>query len=115
MSDPEFQFPASIWSILGRRWTIVILQNLSAIEARRFTELKRSLRVSSTMLSQRLQELEREGLVSKQIYDSVPPKVEYRLTSVATELLHIMEDICKWHASREPGKVHQLGMNQIAL
>jgi DNA-binding HxlR family transcriptional regulator len=115
MSDPEFQFPASIWRMLGRRWTIAILQNLSAIQARRFTELKKSLRVSSTMLSQRLQELEREGLVSKQIYDSVPPKVEYRLTPRATELQHIMEGLRTWHARREPEKAHELGMNPIAL
>lgn len=114
MSDPEFLRAAGIWKVLGRRWTLAILENLNAVEALRFTELKRSLTISGTVLSRRLLELEREGLVSKQIYDSVPPKVEYRLTPSATELVLIMEDLCTRHARRNSEKAHQLGMNLIS-
>ena len=55
--------------------------------------------ISSTVLAERLLELEREGLVSKKIYPEVPPKVEYRLTVRAKELGVIMKELGTW-ASR---------------
>jgi DNA-binding HxlR family transcriptional regulator len=69
-------------------------------EATRFSELKRSLDISGTMLSERLLKLEREGLVTKKIYGAVPPRVEYRLTDSARELQNILAEFAKWHAGR---------------
>ena len=54
------------------------------------------------MLSERLLELEREGLLTKKVYGSVPPKAEYRLTASARELVVIMSDVCAWHARWTP-------------
>ena len=72
---------ANIWEVLGRRWTLLILKNFCTKEVIRFNELKRSLSgISSTVLSDRLLDLEREGLLSKKIYPEIPPKVEYRMT-----------------------------------
>jgi DNA-binding HxlR family transcriptional regulator len=60
---------SNIWEVLGRRWTLLILKNLCNRESIRFNELKRVLRgISSTVLSDRLLELERKGLISKKIY-----------------------------------------------
>jgi DNA-binding HxlR family transcriptional regulator len=98
MSELEFLRVAGIWKILGRRWTIAILDSLNAAEERRFIELKNALRISSTMLSERLLELEKEGVVEKKIYSSMPPKVKYRLTDAARELLVIMRDLGIWRA-----------------
>jgi DNA-binding HxlR family transcriptional regulator len=71
---------ASIWEVLGRRWSLLILKNFCNKEVIRFNELKRALTgISSTVLSDRLLELEREGLISKKIYPEIPPKVEYRI------------------------------------
>jgi DNA-binding HxlR family transcriptional regulator len=50
------------------------------------------------MLSERLLELENEGLLTKKVYGSVPPKVEYRLTASARELVLILTEVCTWHA-----------------
>src|ERR687889_462552 len=73
-----------VWELLGRRWSLHILKNLKTKEVIRFNELKRSLAgISSTVLSERLLELEREGLVTKKIYPEVPPRVEYSITSIA--------------------------------
>jgi DNA-binding HxlR family transcriptional regulator len=59
--------------------------------------------ISSTVLADRLLELEREGLVSKKIYPEVPPKVGYRLTTRAKELEVIIKELAKWAAGRHQG------------
>jgi DNA-binding HxlR family transcriptional regulator len=88
---------ANIWEVLGRRWSLFILKNLSTKEVIRFNELKRLLSgISSAVLAERLLELEREGLVSKKIYPEIPPKVEYRLTTQAKELEVILKELGKW-------------------
>jgi len=86
-----------VWEVLGRRWSLHILKNLSAREVIRFNELKRSLTgISSTVLSERLLELEREGLVTKKIYPEVPPRVEYSMTPQAKELTVIIKELARW-------------------
>lgn len=86
-----------VWELLGRRWSLHILKNLSTKEIIRFNELKRSLPgISSTVLSERLLELEREGLVTKKIYPEVPPRVEYSITPQARELEVIIKDLARW-------------------
>jgi DNA-binding HxlR family transcriptional regulator len=88
---------AHIWEILGRRWALLILKNLSTKEVVRFNELKRLLPgISSTVLSERLLELDREGLITKQIYPEIPPRVEYRLTTRARELETVMKELNRW-------------------
>jgi DNA-binding HxlR family transcriptional regulator len=90
----------SIWDVLGRRWSLLILKNLCTKEVIRFNEFKKLLSgISSTVLADRLLELEREGLVSKKIYPQIPPKVEYSLTIRAKELGVILRELGKW-ASR---------------
>ena len=66
-----------VWELLGRRWSLHILKNLKTKDVIRFNELKRSLPgISSTVLSERLLELEREGHVQKKIYPEVGPRDE---------------------------------------
>lgn len=63
----------------------------------RFNELKRNLKdISNTVLSDRLSELEREGLIAKKIYPQVPIKVEYRLTTKAKDLEAILQSLSRW-------------------
>jgi DNA-binding HxlR family transcriptional regulator len=91
---------ASVWEVLGRRWSMLILKNLCTKEVIRFNEFKTLLPgISSTVLADRLSELEHEGLVSKKIYPEIPPKVEYRLTLRAKELRVIFKELGTW-ASR---------------
>lgn len=86
-----------IWEILGKRWSLPILKNLSINGAVRFNALKRLLPgISSTVLSERLLELEREGLITKKIYSEIPIRVEYSLTSRTTELESILKQLSKW-------------------
>lgn len=86
-----------IWEVLGKRWSLHILKNLSTNGTVRFNELKRLIpEISSTVLSQRLLELEREGLVSKKIYSEVPIRVEYSLTVRTKELETILQQLSDW-------------------
>lgn len=99
-TEEEVGEVVSIWEVLGRRWSLLILKNLCTKEVIRFNEFKKLLSgISSTVLADRLLELEREGLVSKKIYPQIPPKVEYSLTIRAKELGVILRELGKW-ASR---------------
>ena len=93
----------NIWHVLGKAWALLILKNLSTQETTRFNELKKLLNgISSTVLSDRLAELEREGLISKKIYAEVPPRVEYSLTKRANELEVILDQLNHWVKRWEP-------------
>ena len=86
-----------IWEVLGKRWSLHILKNLSTNGIIRFNELKRLIpEISSTVLSQRLLELEREGLISKKIYSEIPVRVEYSLTPRTKELETILHQLNDW-------------------
>src|SRR6266852_2909838 len=99
-NNVECKGVSDAWKLLGKRWSLLILKNLNAKESIRFNELKRAVSgISSTVLADRLLELEREGLVSKKIYPQIPPKVEYSLTIRAKELGVILRELGKW-ASR---------------
>jgi DNA-binding HxlR family transcriptional regulator len=88
---------SNIWEVLGRRWSLLILKNLCNKEAIRFNQLKRALPgISSTVLSDRLLELQGEGLISKKIYPDIPPKVEYSMTPRVRGLETIMNELGKW-------------------
>lgn len=88
---------SDIWKVLGKTWSLLILKNLSIKNAMRFNEIKRLLNgISSTVLSERLVDLEKEGLIHKKIYAEVPLRVEYNLTKQAKELEILLGDLDKW-------------------
>jgi DNA-binding HxlR family transcriptional regulator len=88
-----------VWRTLGKRWKLSILKSMGSKEVMRFCEIKKSLAgISSTMLSERLPELEREGLVTKKIHDS--SKIEYSLTASAKELVAMLTELDTWWSVR---------------
>jgi DNA-binding HxlR family transcriptional regulator len=97
MSETSSQ-ELGIWRILGKRWTLPILRIIGSREPVRFNEIKKALAgISSTMLTQRLLELEHEGLVSKSFNGS---KIEYSLTASARELEFILIKLDRWWTAR---------------
>lgn len=95
--------------VLGRRWSLSILENFFNKEVLRFNELKRALEgISSTVLSDSLLELEHEGIISKKIYPEIPPRVEYRLTPQARELESIINELEKWASRRKSSQVENI-------
>ena len=77
----ECQRINDVLSRVGDRWSVLIIHSLGRGKMR-FNELKRHLGISQRMLAVSLRELERDGLVSRQQFPTIPPKVEYELTAL---------------------------------
>jgi DNA-binding HxlR family transcriptional regulator len=79
--------------IVCAKWTLLIVRDLAEGRSR-FCELERSLSgISPRTLSLRLRELEQEGVVERQTFPEVPPRVEYALTDKGRALLPIIDDM----------------------
>ncbi len=79
--------------VLGGKWKIVIIGHLLQKE-KRFGELKKSIQgVTQKMLTQQLRELEKDGIVNREIYKEIPPKVEYSLTDFGRALEPIVNQL----------------------
>ena len=85
------------WNTLTKVWTLPVINNLGLKEPARFNELKRRTEgISATSLTERLSELEREGVVQRKVYPDSPPRVEYALTKKGWELHEILAEFSKW-------------------
>jgi DNA-binding HxlR family transcriptional regulator len=83
-------------SIIGDKWSILIIYALQE-GVIRFYALERMLPgISQKMLSQSLKSLERSGLIERNVYPEVPPRVEYKLTTLGETLLPVTDSICAW-------------------
>lgn len=82
--------------IIGGRWKVLILHELFQ-GVRRFNELHRALNgVTQKMLTQQLRELEEAGIIHREVYPQVPPKVEYSLTPLGRTLEPILDAMHEW-------------------
>lgn len=81
--------------LLCDAWALRVIGTLSSSRMR-FTQLQRTLSMSSKTLSKRLKELEREGIVTRTLYAQVPLRVEYELTAKGYELRDILASISQW-------------------
>jgi len=81
---------------IADKWTVLIVGSLSQ-ETKRFGVLKREITgISQKMLTQSLRGMERDGLINRKVYPTVPPKVEYSLTSLGETLVSLLGDISNW-------------------
>jgi DNA-binding HxlR family transcriptional regulator len=77
--------------IISGKWTLLIIRDL-ATGTKRFSQLERSLHgISPKTLSERLGALEHEGIITRQTFAEVPPKVEYTLTEKGQDLVALIE------------------------
>lgn len=83
--------------ILSGKWIVLLLLHLSEKKIIRFNEFRKILPdITQKMLSQQLKKLEQNKIISKKVYNEVPPKVEYSLTTEGEKLIPIMEDMQLW-------------------
>ena len=88
--------------VLGSKWTILVLRELFT-GTQRFNELRRRLKTISTKtLTERLQELEEEGIITRTMYPDIPPRVEYRLTERGQSLRPILKAMIEWGTVGDP-------------
>ncbi|MFD7516207.1 winged helix-turn-helix transcriptional regulator [Streptomyces niveus] len=87
--------------VVAGKWKPLILWELNNYGTRRFAELRRGLPgVSEKMLIQHLREMEEDGLVHREVYRQVPPKVEYSLTEQGVSLNTALSPLGKWGTER---------------
>lgn len=83
-------------ALVGGKWKASILWHL-AQETMRFSDLQRQFSdITRKMLTQQLRELEADGLVHREVYPQVPPKVEYSLTEVGRTLFPVLDLMGDW-------------------
>jgi DNA-binding HxlR family transcriptional regulator len=86
-------------SKIGDKWSIVLILILAdqPKQRARFSELKRQAAgISQAMLTSTLRGLEEDGLVTREIFPEVPPRVEYQLTKLGEGLLEPMQMLADW-------------------
>jgi DNA-binding HxlR family transcriptional regulator len=82
--------------VIGGRWKVLILRELFQ-GIRRFGQLHRALHgITQKMLTQQLREMEEDGIIHREVYLQVPPKVEYSLTPLGESLKPIIDSMHEW-------------------
>jgi len=92
----ECQRVSAILARVGDKWTVLVVRQLSEAP-RRFSEIQRALgSISQKMLTTTLRGLERDGLITRTVFPTVPPRVEYELTSLGRDLLKPVGALGEW-------------------
>jgi len=87
---------SELLSLVGDKWTMQVVKHLGN-GTMRFNELRRAIDgISQKMLTTTLRNLEREGFVTRTIYPTIPPRVDYRLTDLGNELLIPIRALAEW-------------------
>jgi DNA-binding HxlR family transcriptional regulator len=99
MKDPTSPVCRTISTLLSRigdKWTVLVVQTLGS-GSKRFNELRREIpTVSQRMLTLTLRNLERDGLVSRTITPTIPPRVDYELTELGQSLQKPICGLATW-------------------
>ncbi len=94
LADQQCSMARSL-AVIGDRWTLLILSDLF-LGAKRFEAIRERLEISRTILTDRLNLLEQEGVLRKQVYQERPTRYEYKLTSKGVELYPVIMTIVHW-------------------
>lgn len=88
--------------VIGGKWKGIILYHLANDKVLRFGELRRGIPgITEKMLIRQLKELASDGLVWREVYKEVPPKVEYSLTDLGRTLIPILNELREWGVAYE--------------
>ncbi|WP_239096348.1 helix-turn-helix domain-containing protein [Streptomyces sp. SID11385] len=94
---------APVVDIVFSRWTTPILWTLNAYGVQRFVELHRNIgSITPKVLTQRLRQLERDGLVVRTYYPEVPPRVEYEISDLGKSLAPLFASLAVWAGEHLP-------------
>jgi DNA-binding HxlR family transcriptional regulator len=81
---------------IGDRWTVLIIGSLARSGRMRFSQLRSRVGATPKVLTQSLRALERDGLVTREVFAEVPPRVEYELTPLGTCLQEPIRALKEW-------------------
>lgn len=83
--------------LIGSKWKLPILWNLTQEDGLHYNELKRRIHgITNTMLTKCLRDLDEEGLISRISYGTVPPSTTYHLTDLGSQLIPSLNDLYQW-------------------
>lgn len=95
-SDETCRGVSDVLSRIGDKWTVLVVELLGD-GPMRFSTLKRLIgNISQKMLTTTLRGLERDGFVTRTVYPTIPPRVEYELTDLGRELLVPVRRLAEW-------------------
>jgi DNA-binding HxlR family transcriptional regulator len=98
---------APVVDIVFSRWTTPILWQLNAHGRQRFNDLRDLVDgITAKVLTQRLRQLERDGLVSRTMYPEIPPRVEYEITDLGRSLAPVFAALVNWSEDHLTGVTH---------
>jgi DNA-binding HxlR family transcriptional regulator len=87
---------SAILARVGDKWTVLVVRQLGD-GPRRFSEIRRALgSISQKMLTTTLRGLERDGFISRTVFPTIPPRVEYELTQLGIDLLKPVGALGEW-------------------
>ena len=100
MNEKTKELPAcpveTTLTLIGNKWKVLIMRDLLT-GTKRFGELKKSLgSVSQKVLTAQLRAMEEDGLIHREMYAEVPPRVEYSLTELGWSLKPILDAMVNW-------------------
>ena len=112
MADNKFTAPETLarceamgrlQSVLGGKWKILILWYVAFYQVQRFGELRRRLEgITQSTLTRQLRELEEDGFLHREVYQEIPPRVEYTLTELGQSFVPILHSMLAWSEARLP-------------
>ena len=113
-TNPVCRTISTLLSRIGDKWTVLVVQTLGD-GSKRFNELRREIpSVSQRMLTLTLRNLERDGLVSRTVTPSIPPRVDYELTPLGRSLEGPIGQLQQW-ALDNVGAIHVAQAHYDAL
>ena len=84
-------------ALIGNKWQVLILRDLSLNGTMRFNELQRSIgKISQKVLTSNLRVMEKSGIVHREVFAEVPPRVEYSLTELGSTLQPVLDAMWAW-------------------
>lgn len=84
-------------ALIGNKWQVLILRDLSLNGTMRFKELQRSIgKISQKVLTSNLRAMEDAGIVHREVFAEVPPRVEYSLTETGASLKPVLDAMWAW-------------------
>lgn len=90
----------SLFKVIGGKWKILLIKAVSHQCPKRFGTLKRDMEnLAQGTLTAQLRELERDGIVQREVFAESPPRVEYKLTPLGITLLPVIQTLEDWWTS----------------
>lgn len=87
----------NVLSRIGDKWSMLVLFTLENNDSQRFKELQRNIPdISQKMLTATLKMLEGDGLIHREVFPEIPPRVEYSLTEKGKSLLPLIDNLLSW-------------------